>query len=182
MVSSSKYFAALLGPNFKEGKQDEVTISSVDGPTLKAIIDFCYSGDIQITDENAETISETASAMEMVHIEKLCEQFWSENLTESNCVKIFVLADTYTFTGLRKESFDYICENFEELETGKLQKLKFNHFSELLKSDSIYAREEFIFQCLVDWVDYHETPRSKYVPELLKSIRLEKISQPVRWS
>lgn len=179
MMSSSKYFNALLGPNFKEGQEDVVTISNVDGPTLKSIINFCYSGKIQITDENIEQIIEAASAMEFVRIEQKCEQFWNDNLAISNCVETFMLADTYSFADLRKKSIDFICEHFEAVDAIELRKITVMFFFELLKYDQIHAREEFIFQRLAEWVESYETTRSKHVPDLLKSIRLEKISQPV---
>lgn len=180
MMSSSNYFRALLGPNFKEGDDDEVTISNINGPTLKTIINFCYSGKIQITDDNIMEIVSAASAMELVRIEVKCEQFWNDTLAKTNCVEIFAAADTYSFKDLRKKSFDFICENFEALDALDLRKIKVSYFSELLKCDQIQAREDFIFQRLAEWADYHETTRSNYVPELLKTIRLEKITQPVQ--
>lgn len=115
MMSASKYFRALLGPYFKEGHDNEVIISNIDGPTLNLIINYCYSGKIQITDDNIMEIVSAASAMELV----------------------------------------------------------------LLRCDMIHAKEELIFQRLVQWVDYDEENRSKYVPDLLKLIRLEKIRKPV---
>lgn len=179
MMSSSNYFRALLGPNFKEGDDNEVTISNIDGATLKMIINYCYSGKIQITDDNIMEIVSAASAMEFVRIEQKCEQFWLDTLTTSNCVEIFSAADKYSFKDLRKISFDFICAHFEALDANELRKIKMSYFSELLKCDQIQAREDFIFQRLAEWTDYHETTRSKHVPELMKTIRLMKITQPV---
>lgn len=179
MISSSEYFRALLGPNFKEGQEEKLTISDVDGPTLKAIINFCYSGKIQITEENIMQIVAAASHMAFDRIEQKCEQLWNESLATSNCLQIFSAADKYSFADLRKKSFDFICEHFEALDAGELQKINATFVSELLKCDQIHAREEFIFQRLAEWASYHETTRFKHVPDLLKSIRLEKISQPV---
>lgn len=181
MMSSSDYFRALLGPHFKEGKEEEVIIENVDGQTLKAIVNFCYSGKIQITDENILKLVEASSFMLLVRIQRKCEQFWSDKLATSNCVDIFSAADEYSFADLRKKSFDFICEHFETVVAIDLHKIKVSLLSELLKYDQIHAREEFIFQRLVEWAGYHETTRSTHVPELFKSIRLAKISQPVRF-
>lgn len=180
-MSSSNYFQALLGPNFKEGEEKEVTIDDIDGPTLNVMINFCYTGRIEITKENVMRIVAAASAMQLVRVEQEIEQFWCDSLATSNCLDIFSAADQYSFKDLRKKSFDFICENFEALAASELQKIKVSFFSELLKCDQICAREEFIFQRLTEWAGYHETTRSKHVPELFKSIRLEKITQPVRW-
>lgn len=180
MMSSSSYFRALLGPNFEEGEDEEVTISNTDGPTLKNIINFCYTGNIKITNENIEQIIEAASYMNFDRIELKCQQFWIDTLATSNCVQIFSAADKYSFKNLRKISFDFICEHFEKVSDIELKKIGLSFFAELLKCDQIHAREEFIFHRMAEWVGYHETTRSKHVPELMKTIRLEKITQPVR--
>lgn len=182
MTSASKYFQALLGPNFKEGHEEEVTISNIDGPTLKAIIDFCYSGNIKITDENILKIVSAASAMEFVSIEKKCETFWNDNLAIANCVDTFLFADKFSFSNQRQKSLDFVCEHFEAVDNSELQKLDFPHFSEILKCDKIHALEDSIFNRLVLWVDYDTANRSKYVPDLIKLIRMEKISKLVGYS
>lgn len=177
---ASKYFQALLGPNFKEGHEEEVTLPNVDGPTLKSIIDFCYSGNIKITDENIMEVISAASAMELVFIEQKCEQFWNNRLAAPNCVETFLQADKYNFLELRKKSLDFICENFVLVGCNKFQELEFSHFSEIMKCDEIQALESSIFLHSLKWVDYDVENRSKYAPELIKLIRLGKIEPEVR--
>lgn len=182
MISSSTYFEPLLGPNFKEGQEEEVTIPKIDGPTLKAIIDFCYSGIIRITDENVAEIISAASFMALELIEEKCAQFWSEKLAASNCLEIFLLADKYSYKDLLEESMDLICEKFEEVDIHEgVQELKFEHFRKILECDKIHALEKLVFQCFVAWVNYDddEENRVKYAPELFSLIRLAKIPQPV---
>lgn len=182
MMSSSKYFAALLGPNFKEGQEQEVSIADIDGATLKLIIDFCYTGELRITDDNIMQVIAAASAMELVLIEEKCQQFWNDILEISNCVEMFSLADRYSFVLLRKRALDMICEYFEKVPIADLQALTFPCFSELIKCDQIHAvwQEEFIFQRMALWVDYDEVNRAIHAPELFQSIRLEILSKNVR--
>lgn len=182
MMSSSKYFQALLGSHFKEGQQGKVTIADIDGPTLKSIIEFCYTGELQITDENIEQIIAAASAMEFVVIEEKCQQFWSENVATSNCLEIFSLADRYSFLKLRKKLLDIICEYFDVVSIIELQALTFSCFLELLKCDLIHVvwQEEFIFHRMMLWIEYNAVNRSKYAPELFQLIRLGILSKSVR--
>lgn len=182
MMSSSKYFHALLGPNFKEAQEEEVTIANIDGPTLKLVIDFCYTGKVNITDENIGQIIAAASAMELVLIEEKCHQFWNDNLTVSNCMETFAMADQYSFVQLRKRALDMICEYFEEVPTSEMLALPMHCFSELLKCDQIHAvwQEEFIFQRMAQWVDYNEANRSQYAAELFQSIRVKILAKQVQ--
>lgn len=113
MMSASDYFQALLGPNFREGRKKIINLPNIDGATLKVIIQFCYTGKVQINAENIVNILSAASAMELVLIEEKCEQFWNENLATFNCIDIFSLADKYNFRDLRQKALEFICENFE---------------------------------------------------------------------
>lgn len=179
MMSASKYFGALLGPNFKEGQRNEVVISDIDGPTLKLIIEYCYTGNIRITEANSMQIVSAASAMELISIEQHCAEFWMSTLAVCNCVETYMIAKTYNLLDLRKKSFEFICEKFESVAITDLRELDFEYFFELLECDRIHALEEFIFQRMVLWIDHDEETRAKYAPDLLKLIRLEKITPPV---
>lgn len=152
-----------------------MTITDINGPTLKSIIEYCYSGKIQITNENVLEIVEAASAMNLLHIEQKCEQFWSENLTTSNCLNTFLLSDKYSFLELRQKSFEFICEHFGAVASIDVLELEFEHFAEILKSETIYATEPFIFERSMQWIEYEKKKRSKYAPDLMQLIRMEKI-------
>lgn len=179
MTSANEYFEALLGPNFEEGRKQVVTIADIDGPTLKQIIGYCYTGKISITEENIEQIVWPASTMGFVDIEQKCKDFWSDTLTAANCVEMFVLADKLGFTELRKKSLAFICVLFQFVPADDLHSLQFPYFAELLQCQDIHALEDSIFHHLVHWVEHSALERSKHVPDLLKSIRMERLSAQV---
>lgn len=182
MMSSSKYFHMLLGRNFPYHQRNSVIISNIDGHTLELIIRYCYTGNIQITSENIMSIFSAASALNLVGIEQKCEQFWSDSLCASNCVDIFLLADSCHFPDLRQRSFNVMSKHFEDVSSSELQLLEFSYFSELLKCVEIHVAEELVFQRLVQWVQYNEQIRSKYVADLFKLIRLgKKPKQVQKW-
>lgn len=179
MTSASEYFEALLGPNFEEGRKKEVTIADIDGPTLKQIIGYCYTGRISITEENIMQIVWPASTMGFVDIEKKCRSFWSDTLTATNCVETFVLADKLGFLKLRKKSLGFICVLFQFVPADDLHCLQFPYFAELLQCHEIHALEDSICRRLVQWVEHSVMERSKHVPDLLKWIRMENLSTQV---
>lgn len=181
MSLSSGFFRALLGPNFREGQEREVTISNIDGPTLKTIIDYCYYGRIHINGENSVKIVSAASAMELVGIEKNCEKSWISELATENCVDIFLLAERYCLSELRNKSLHFICKHFKAIAAENIFVLEYPypHFADILKCDKVEALEDLIFVRLSQWIDYEEKTRSKYASDLLKSIQLGKITQPV---
>lgn len=182
MMSASTYFHALLGPNFKEGKDKEVFIPDVDGASLKSIIDFCYTGNITINNENIMSIIAAASRMEMVDIEEECERHWIQNLDFQNVVETFMSADEYSLTELRKKSFNLMCMSFNDVTASQLKQLDHHHFVELLKCNRIFGPEEDVCRKLIQWVDHDKKNRSKHAAALLKLVRWDLIPVQVRFA
>lgn len=44
LTAASEYFSASPRSNFQEGGETEFTLDGTDGETVKAIVDFCYTG------------------------------------------------------------------------------------------------------------------------------------------
>lgn len=80
------------------------------------------------------------------------------------------------------ESKKMIIKNFEQITTHQLRQLNTLQFLDILKSDKIEAREQIIFTKLKEWVDGNEDERSKYVPECMKHIQLNRINGDVSHS
>lgn len=177
MMSASAFFQALLEPNFQESQHKEVTVPNIDGPTLKAIVNFCYSGKIKITGDNIERLVSAASFMNLMLIEKKCEQFWSNGLSSSNCVQTYLRADAHNLSDLRDTSFHFICEHFMDQQ---LLEAEYSLLTKILKCDEIPHTENETFSQLVNWIEFDKENRAKFAPDLLDLIRLEKITQPVR--
>lgn len=173
MVAASPYFEALLGPNYKEANESEVTLSDIDGKTLKAVIDFCYTGRIAITHENVGHIMGAASSKELVPLEKLCSKFWSENLDSNCCLNVLSEAEKYHLTELSETSMRYICENLMDIPIREMVKIDQKMLGAILEQNEITAAESVIFDRFMKWIQHDELNRSAHVASLAKSIRLE---------
>lgn len=172
---SSQYFETLLGPNFREGNEEEIILKSVDGPTLKTIICYIYAGYIELNKDNIESVLSAASGMELVALEEKCAKYLQENLTNENCVNTLLLADTYSLDQLKTNALSQVCANFENIPTAHILPIESNCLGQILKYDKIQIPETKMFECLVEWVKTNETERAKCVPEHLKYIRLQYI-------
>lgn len=172
-AQSSKYFEALLGPNFREGADKEVVLENVNGPTLKAVIHFIYIGHVELNNDNIVGILAAASEFEVLPLEQKCGQYLQENLSAQNCVATLSLADKYSFGQLRANALALVCANFERISSTDISKLDGNIFGDILKQDQIEAPETKIFNYLVGWAKQNETEGTNYMPQLLKSIRLD---------
>lgn len=180
IAAVNNYFSALLGPSFKEANKKTIEFKNIDGPTLKLIIDFCYTGHIELTCENLDKILAAASSFELVQIEKKCGQYLDERLNLETCVHHFILADKYSFVDLRKKFFDFIAENFVKLsQCNSLTVLDKRCAFEIFNSDKINTSEEAVFYAVQNWIDYNEPCRQKFIKNLLNCVRLEHIPPKV---
>lgn len=53
-------------------EQTEIEIGEVRGEILKAIVDYCYTGAIEIREDNVETLLSTASLMLIHEVVEAC--------------------------------------------------------------------------------------------------------------
>lgn len=109
LTAASKYFLALLGPNFEEGSKTEFVLDDTDGETFKAIVDFCYTGRINLTEENVTKYLAIASSVQFDLLEEKCWQFYAANLIVANSVSTLIVAEKYSNADLRRKAFDLIC-------------------------------------------------------------------------
>lgn len=179
MIAASKYFSASLGPNFQEGSKSEFTLDGTDGETVKAIVDFCYTGRVDLTEENVDDFMAIASSVEFDLLEEKCCRFYAEELNVMNSISTLMVADKYCIADLRQRALDFICGSFEKVPATDIQRLDFRLLHEVLKNDNIEATEELVFKRLMEWFQEEETEREKHMPELLQLVRLEQIPSEV---
>lgn len=181
LTASSKYFAAALGPNFREGNQSEFILDGIDGAMVKSIVDFCYSGRIDLSEGNVDQFLAIASSREFDLLEEKCWIFYAEKLSITNAVNTLMIADRYSNLISRQKAFDVVCESFETLPETDIQQLEHRLLLEILKCDEIQATEECVLQRVLKWFQIEMGEREQHMPELLKLIRLEYIPLQVRF-
>lgn len=173
IAKSSKFFEALVGPNFKEGTEEEIVLESVDGPTLKAVIYYIYSGQIEFTSNNIGRMLDAAAGMELLSLEVKCGQYLEDALTAENCLNTLLLADKYSLDKVKKRALTQVVAHFEKIPRADILQIDGNLFNDLLKFEHFEVPESTIFECLVEWVQHNETKRAQFMPDLLKTIKLE---------
>lgn len=173
LMEKSGYFERLLGPTFREGAREPITLKYIDGPTLMAILTFIYTGYIDITEDCVEKILDGASRMELTTLEKLCEDFLRENLSKSNCVRTISIAEKHGFQALRASALECVAANLECIPKSEVLQLNDYALSKILECDKVSMDETSLFNLLVEWVEQNKILHSPFMPNMLKSIRFE---------
>lgn len=154
-------------------------MNDVDGETIKSAVEFCYTGIIELTEENVEKCLKIAASGEIDLLEAKCRQFYSTKLSVENSVDVLIIADQYRFMDLQQHAFDLICEKFDTVPAKDIQKLSHRLLLELLQNEKIQQFGDFCANRLLEWFQWDEDERAVFMPESLKLLRLEQLSVEV---
>lgn len=180
LIGASRYFEAMLGPNFREGSNNEdIILPHIDGTTLQLVIDYCYTGRIDINNDNVNSIVCAASSMEFIELETLCCQFLGQNLCTENCIETFLLAEKFSFESLKRKSFLRIVNDFENVPPDEFLRFDVKNLMDLLNYDKIEASEETVFERLRLWMETNTSDSNEKGVELVQCIRMECLSAKV---
>lgn len=166
----------MLSANMTEAKKDEIELKDLDGRTLRTLIEYCYTGEIEIRSDNIETLLPAASRYEFVEIEEECSKFLECVLKANplNCISYYSLAHLYNFSGLKEISKRFACEHFMKVkDSDEFLLMNFQELSELINSDNLIAtREEDVFDGVMAWINHDKTERNEHIVKLLKGYEL----------
>ena len=153
LAVSSAYFQAMFTSDLKESREVRISFSEVSAWTLKRIIDYAYSGQLEITHDNAQEMMAAGNHFEYPRIVEACAEFLRRQLHPSNCLEM--------------ENFSSVVEYDEFLEL-PIERLK--HY---ISSDFIDVRnEEIVYEAVMRWVKFDVDDRRHYLPELMDKVRL----------
>lgn len=155
----------------------------MDDNTLKCLIKYCYSGQIQITSTNIFDLFEASTLLRIDNVRKECVHFFKQQLLvePDSCLDIYLLAEKYLFSDLMDESIHGVRQHIESVsKTIKFRQMDFKFLKRLLQSNELLETTEAeIFEAAMAWVKFRPEQRNEFIPEILKSIRLKRLTLAV---
>ena len=173
----SKFFESMFRSQLRERYQNTVEIKEFDGPAIKAIIEFIYTGKIDIDATNAMVLLSGADFLQVDDVKDLCFDFLETLLTVDNCFEVVKASVLYNSTSSLKQTYQFISENFDEiLHADSLKALsKQDLFSIVSKISRKKVQETSLYTAIVTWVKHHQTREADF-PSLFLILDLSKMS------
>ncbi|XP_045850749.1 kelch-like protein 4 [Meles meles] len=170
----SDYFAAMFTNDVLEAKQEEVRMEGVDPNALNSLVQYAYTGVLQLKEDTIENLLAAACLLQLTQVIEVCSNFLIKHLHPSNCLGIQSFGDAQGCTELLSVAHKYTMEHFiEVIKNQEFLLLPANEISKLLCSDDINVPdEETIFHALMQWVGYDVQARQRDLAMLLSYIRL----------
>ncbi|KAK9969028.1 hypothetical protein ABG768_027239 [Culter alburnus] len=176
MAACSPYFRELYFTEDGVEKKDsskEVVLENVDPTIMDMIVNYLYSADIEITDENVQDIFAVANRFQIPSVFTVCVNYLQNKLSLGNCLAIFRMGLVLNCPRLAVASRDFIAERFETLSKEE-DFLEFNapELFAIIGCDSLNVeKEEVVYELLMKWVRKNKENRAKALGDAFEHIR-----------
>lgn len=95
LAAFAEYFASMFGSGMLESNANELTLRDVDGRALSLLIDYAYSGELDMTEDNVLKLLETANYLGVEVICDVCSEFIYHRLNIENVIDLLSLASAF---------------------------------------------------------------------------------------
>lgn len=111
LAACSEYFYAMF-TGFEESRQDKITIQGVDYQALNLLVEYMYTSNIYITEENVQILLQAANLLQLNEVKLACCDFLQSQLDPSNCIGIRAFADLHGCIDLLNYAENFIEQHF----------------------------------------------------------------------
>ncbi|KAK2913271.1 hypothetical protein Q8A67_001670 [Cirrhinus molitorella] len=173
LAAGADYFRALLCGGLRESGESVVFLRGVTSWVLRDLLDFIYSGRLNLSFRNVWDLTEAASQFQLQGALSLCLNFLQDNIDETSCLDILALAEAYSLEDLGRRAEDYVLAHFQRVAEGeKFRDLPCIQLQRLLERDALNADSELaVFRAVVNWVEDDKERRLSHLSRLMQSIR-----------
>ncbi|KAJ5075047.1 pep-cterm sorting domain-containing protein [Anaeramoeba ignava] len=152
LSSRSQYFKSLFKSKMKEYQENKMILKDVSSSILFPILNYFYSGKIEINLENAIQILIFSSKYLIDELIQISSNFIKNNLQIETIVDVLKLSEAMNFNQLLNSSYQFISDNFNKfIKTSFFLELEENHLNSILSNDLIPANEFELFQKIMKW-------------------------------
>ncbi|MCJ8732740.1 hypothetical protein PDJAM_G00214770 [Pangasius djambal] len=182
MAACSPYFREIY---FSEDGKDksrpgkEVVLEDVDPAIMDMIVNYLYSAEIDISDDNVQDVLAVANRFQIPSVFTVCVNYLQKRLALGNCLAIYRVALVMDCPRLAMAARDYIAERFELL-SKEQDFLEFNppELFAIIGSDALNVeKEEQVFELLMKWIRKDKEDRAKHLGDGFEHIRFRLLSE-----
>ena len=117
LVASSRYFESLYSSNMSESRNNYVSLECTSHGAMGKLMEFMYTGSIDITPSDVEEILEGADHLLLEQVKKYCESFLKKRVNDSSCLRLKCIADRFGLASLARCAKNFIEEHVHSVLT-----------------------------------------------------------------
>jgi len=159
----------------RRGKnRQKLVLQGMQQQTLLGLIDFIYSGHIELSQNNVQDVLISADMLQLQEVVHKCTEFLRLELHESNTIGIYRFADGHNIEGLRGIALTFIHDNFYSVSLEEeFQELEMELLCQFISSEYLRVDSEYqVFCATMSWINHDIPNRRRYIFDVLKHVRL----------
>ena len=174
LASCSPYLRAMFTCGMRESSQEEIELRNIEPQAMELLIEFAYTGEIEVTTENVQDLLPAAGILQLKDLKVACCEFLSDHMDVSNCLGIKQFADMHSCPDLVKKANRFIIRKFTEVvKTDEFVDVPHPVLCELLQNDHLHVENEVqVFGAFLRWVEKDLDERAQHAYDLLDCIRI----------
>ena len=179
LSEASPFFEKLLNIDMKESKEGIVRLEMLTEAVLRDILEFVYTGSVQISDDNALDLIAMADYLFLPLLKVPAERFLAQNLRTTCCISTYYFAERYRCEKLMSTTRSFILSNFTTVaKTEEFLNMSSKELIKWISSEQIVINaEEDVFKIILIWINGDKLERKKYFPQLFRQVRLPYVSR-----
>lgn len=173
LAACSPYFQALFTSEMREKSSSLIKIGGVKPHAFQAVLDFLYSGHISLDESIITEVYPAAKLFQLDLLQKVCCDYFVNQLCTSNCIGIWKYAQTYNDMFLEKLAWEYMVAHFVELvRCEEFLSLELPNLRKLLSSDDLEVSGEMdTYSAVVAWLNHNFASRKQSIMSLVTCVR-----------
>ena len=174
LAAASSYFEAMFTNDMAESREDVIELQGMDPTSVETIIEFMYTSDINISEDNVQTILPASNIIQLEPVKAACCNYLGAQLSPCNCLGILMFADLHGCLDLLTSARNYALLNFTEVSrTEEFLLLNRKRLLELISEDFLYTHDEsHVFFAVMNWIKHDLDNRKKFLAEVLSLVKL----------
>ena len=173
LAASSQFFYTMFNSGMKESNQKVLNLQSVTFNAMSVMLDYFYSREIVINDENVLDLLNAASFLLVTPVKNACLQLLSKRLNIENCFSVLQVAEQFGAQQLAQRANSYIKTNFSvAVKSEEFIGIPEQVLVGFITLDDIQVeKEEEVYCAVMKWVKHDPENRAPVLPKLLECLR-----------
>ncbi|XP_067056324.1 kelch-like protein 12 [Acropora muricata] len=182
LAANSDYFHAMLARGMKESYQEVIELKdeNISAAAMKKLIDFMYSGEISVNNENVFEVLIAADHLQVTSVVQQCCKYFATELVELGFdvqfyCRVIMFADRRGLKELKEAMESKMASVYEEIceKQEFLSHMNADLLSALLCRDDLRApSEKFVLKSVTQWINYKKEERMDVAAQVIGGVRL----------
>ena len=179
LSAASPFFSKLFQSNMKENREGIVRFEEISGAVMEDILEFIYTGSVEITEENSKDLIAAANYLVIPGLKTLSGRVLERQLSKSNCISTFYFAEMHQCDEQITNNRKFIHANFASVaEMDEFLNLEAKEVERWISSDEIsVAVEADVFNIVFKWIEQDKSERKASFEQLFRHVRLASLSR-----